>query len=98
MARTTPDDGLPSFRLDDRIAVVTGASDGIGRAFALAFAAAGAHVVIAARRAEKLDEVKAEIVAKGGRADAVPTDVTKGSDLQRLADTARSLVAKAPSS
>jgi NAD(P)-dependent dehydrogenase (short-subunit alcohol dehydrogenase family) len=82
-------DRLPSFRLDGRIAVVTGASEGIGRTFASAFAAAGAHVIAAARRAEKLEEVTAEIGAAGGSADAVVTDVTNSQDLRRLVDAVR---------
>ena len=87
---------LPSFRLDGRLAVITGASEGIGRAFAAAFAAAGAEVILAARRADKLAEVKAEIEAAGGRASAVPVDVTRQDDLARLADAVRDRAAAAP--
>ena len=47
---------FPSFRLDGRVAVITGASEGIGRAFALAYARAGAEVVLVSRRREKLTE------------------------------------------
>src|SRR5690349_8224853 len=60
------DDPLASFRLDDRLIVVTGASQGIGRYLAEGYARAGAHVVLASRRAEKLDEVRAAIAARGG--------------------------------
>jgi 7-alpha-hydroxysteroid dehydrogenase len=59
---------LPSFRLDDRLAVVTGASEGIGRVIARAFSAAGADVVLFSRRKEKLDELAAEIGEGGGSA------------------------------
>ena len=77
---------LPSFRLDGRLAVISGASEGIGRTFAVSFAAAGAEIVLAARRTDKLAEVKAEIEAAGGRANAVTVDVTRHDDLRRLAD------------
>ena len=53
-----PGDPLASFRLDDRLIVVTGASEGIGRAFAEHFAAAGAQLVLASRRKDKLEEVR----------------------------------------
>ena len=45
---------LDRFRMDDRVVVITGASSGLGRGFALAFAEAGAHVVLGARREEPL--------------------------------------------
>jgi 3-oxoacyl-[acyl-carrier protein] reductase len=63
------------FSLKDKVALVTGASQGIGRATALALAEAGAKVAVAARNAEKLNAVAAEISAAGGQALAVPMDV-----------------------
>jgi NAD(P)-dependent dehydrogenase (short-subunit alcohol dehydrogenase family) len=62
--------------LDDKVAIVTGASSGIGRATALLFAKEGASVVVAARRREALDEMVAEIEAAGGTAVAHAGDVT----------------------
>ena len=84
---------LPSFRLDDRLIVVTGSGEGIGRAFAEGFALAGAHVVLASRRRGKLEEVQAAIRARGGRADVVPTDLSRLSDIAALGAAVRQLAA-----
>jgi len=62
--------------LDGKIAIVTGASSGIGRAIATLFAAEGARVVVAARRGELLDELVQEIEAAGGTACALAGDVS----------------------
>jgi 3-oxoacyl-[acyl-carrier protein] reductase len=70
------------FSLKDRVALVTGASQGIGRATSLALAAAGARVVVAARNAEKLAGVAAEIVAAGGESLAVPMDVADAAQIK----------------
>ena len=85
MTSSAPGDPLASFRLDDRLIVVTGASEGIGRAFAECFARCGAHVVLASRRKDKLEEVRREIAASGGKAEVVATDVTRLSDIAGLA-------------
>ncbi len=77
---------IERFALDGKIAIVTGASRGIGRAVALAFAAAGADVAVAARSQADLEAVAGEIQALGRRAVAVPTDVTLRDDLQSLID------------
>ena len=72
--------------LAGQVALVTGASQGLGRAIAEALAAAGATVALVARSADKLAEVAAGIQAAGGRAEAFPCDVTKGEDIQRVVD------------
>ncbi len=67
-----------------RTVVVTGASRGLGRGCALAFAADGAEVVLVARNAGQLDEVAAEIAALGGRARVTPCDVTRPDEVRDL--------------
>jgi NAD(P)-dependent dehydrogenase (short-subunit alcohol dehydrogenase family) len=66
------------------VAVVTGASSGIGEACAIAFVEKGAHVVLAARRAERLTALVERLEAIGGRALAVTTDVTSEADVDNL--------------
>ena len=70
--------------LEGRVAVVTGASSGIGEACAVAFVEKGAKVVLAARRAERLDKLVERLAGLGGAALAVVTDVTIESDVDRL--------------
>lgn len=67
------------------VVVITGASSGIGRATAHAFARRGATVVLAARREDKLQEAEQECRALGGTALAVPADVTREEDVEHLA-------------
>lgn len=64
-----------------RVAIVTGASQGIGRGIALAFADAGASIVAAARSAQKLDETCAEIAARGGKAIPVVCNVQDAAEV-----------------
>lgn len=75
---------LDRFRLDDKVAIVTGASAGIGRASALAFAEMGAHVVCAARTPERLDAVAEHIRGMGRRALAIPCDVNVAAQLENV--------------
>ncbi|CAB4601631.1 MAG: SDR family oxidoreductase [Actinobacteria bacterium] len=75
---------LDSFRLDGKVAVVTGASSGLGVAFAQALAQAGADVVLGARRSERLPDTGALIEAEGRNFAALKTDVTKPEDCTAL--------------
>ena len=77
-----------SFDLAGQVAVVTGGGTGIGEGIATAYAGAGAKVVVAGRRPEPIERVAAAIVAAGGEAIAVPTDVTDTAQLAALADAA----------
>lgn len=69
-----------------KVALITGASSGIGRATAEVFAARGARVALAARREHLLDELTEEIREAGGEATYLPTDVSVESDVQELVD------------
>lgn len=76
------------FDLKGRVALVTGASSGLGVQFARALADNGAAVALVARRVERLDTVKAEIEAKGAKAVAIAADVTDRADITRAFDAA----------
>src|SRR5215467_4228976 len=76
------------FSLKGKVALVTGASSGLGTQFAKALADNGATVALVARRAERLKALKAEIEGKGGKAVAIEADVTDRAAMARAFDSA----------
>ncbi|OBJ85054.1 SDR family oxidoreductase, partial [Mycobacterium asiaticum] len=76
------------FRLDDKVAVITGAGRGLGAAIALAFAEAGADVVIGSRTQAQLDEVAEQVRAAGRRAHVVAADLAHPEETAKLAGAA----------
>lgn len=76
--------GTPELSLGGKVAIITGSSGGIGRTLALGFAEAGASVVLVARTAAELEAAADQIRAKGGKALAVPTDVTDGARVSEM--------------
>jgi 3-oxoacyl-[acyl-carrier protein] reductase len=72
--------------LDGKVAIVTGAGRGIGKAIAVSLAQAGCRVVLAARTREHIEAVQKEILSRGGEALAIPTDLTVDEDIQRLVE------------
>jgi NAD(P)-dependent dehydrogenase (short-subunit alcohol dehydrogenase family) len=79
---------LDRFRLDDRVAIVTGASSGLGVAFAKALAEAGADLVLAGRRAERLEQTRTLVEQAGRRAIVVAADVAVPEEAQAVVDAA----------
>jgi NAD(P)-dependent dehydrogenase (short-subunit alcohol dehydrogenase family) len=75
---------LDSFSLAGKVAIVTGASSGLGVAFAVGLADAGADIAICARRVEKLEETKAQVLERGRRCIAVQADVSDPNDCDRV--------------
>jgi len=78
---------LSEQRLKDRVALITGASRGIGRAAALALAREGAHVLLLARTQQALEKVDDEIKALGGAASLIPLDLADGKTIDALGPT-----------
>ncbi len=78
---------MSDFDFSDKLALVTGASRGIGRAVALALGKAGAHVILAARRTGALEDLDDEIRSAGGVATLVQLDVTSGEKIDLLGPT-----------
>jgi NAD(P)-dependent dehydrogenase (short-subunit alcohol dehydrogenase family) len=80
---------LDRFRLDGKVAIVTGASSGLGVAFAHGLAAVGADVVVAARRRERLEAVRGDVEAPFARCLAVRADVASPEDCTRVVQEAK---------
>jgi NAD(P)-dependent dehydrogenase (short-subunit alcohol dehydrogenase family) len=80
---------LNRFRLDGRIALISGASSGLGRHFATLLASVGARVLVAARRADNLQDLVAEIESAGGQAHALSLDVTEMASIRACFDQAK---------
>ncbi len=77
-------DLLDSFRLDGKVAIVTGASSGLGVAFAEGLAEAGADVAVCARRVERLEDTRGRVEARGRRCIAEAVDVSRVEDCERV--------------
>ena len=76
-----------NVELKNQVALVTGASRGMGRSISLALAEAGAHVILAARNEDRLQKVKEEIIVKGGLATPVKTDISVEQEIISLFET-----------
>ncbi|NMA52845.1 MAG: 3-oxoacyl-ACP reductase FabG [Peptococcaceae bacterium] len=74
------------MKLKDKIAVITGGSQGIGKAIAEEFSNEGAHVIIVNRTAEKGQETVRELTSKGGKASSIPADVSLMDDVEKLVE------------
>ncbi len=74
--------------IEGKVVVITGASSGLGEAAARLLSAEGATVVLGARRVERIDELAKELIARSGKALAIPTDVTRHEQVTKLVDAA----------
>lgn len=86
---------LDRFKLDGKVAIVTGASSGLGVAFATGLAEAGADIAICARRVEKLEETKRAVEALGRRGVAIRADVSSAEDCTRVVEETVAQLGKA---
>lgn len=78
---------MEQFRLDGKVAVITGGSKGLGRAMAVGLAEAGATVVVVSRTKNLIEEVAQGIIRKGGKAIAIPADIKNAQDIERMTGT-----------
>nr|WP_298734476.1 SDR family NAD(P)-dependent oxidoreductase [uncultured Chitinophaga sp.] len=76
-----------SNNIEGKVIIITGASSGLGEAAARLLSAQGATLVLAARRADRIQQLAEELQQKGAKALAIATDVTKHEQLKQLADT-----------
>jgi len=83
-----------SFGLKDQVAIVTGASQGIGRTLAIALAQAGADVALVSRTRSHLEAVAGEITAAGRKAMVIPADIQKVSEIRKLVDAVQTTFGK----
>jgi NADPH:quinone reductase-like Zn-dependent oxidoreductase len=77
-----------STNIRGKVVVITGASSGLGEAAARLLSAEGATVVLGARRVDRIDSLAKELIARGGKALAIPTDVTHHEQVKKLVDAA----------
>ncbi|PDW04787.1 SDR family oxidoreductase [Candidatus Viridilinea mediisalina] len=82
------------MKLKGRVAIITGASSGVGYATARIFAREGATVIVAARRRDRLEHLIAEIAGEGHQGFSIPTDVTDPAQVQRLVESTMSLLGR----
>ncbi|OBF59891.1 hypothetical protein A5787_20950 [Mycobacterium sp. 852002-50816_SCH5313054-b] len=87
LGRSADSHDRDSKRLRGKVAIVTGASQGLGQHIAVQLAAEGAHVVLAARNAQRLNDIQSQIATAGGTARAVAVDLANEEDCARLIDT-----------
>jgi len=80
---------IPSFSVEGKVTIVTGASRGIGNTLAMGFAEAGARVALVARTASELESTAEKIRSKGGTAITIPTDVTSCQQLEEMVEKTR---------